>query len=380
MKKLIYADTFSIGAFHETFNASSLMMFSNIYHEVVYFAPKSSMQNVEKLLGEFPANVQCRPILFLGGMGKIGNFLRYLSSFIWNVILVLLQRHDEVLYFNYNSLWAMRIINKIVRYRKTNVVITCHGELEYLINNEKINLFARAGLNLLKRNNWSISEGLYFCVLGKSILANLKEILPANHYVQFISFEHSFIPHNVIHHKQDDIFRIGTVGTIRKQKGLNDIITIGKSLSSIPKCELYALGRVVVDPKILIKYNIKYIPGSELNYVSKKLLNQYIDYMDCLIFTYPINGYKLTASGAVFDAIDREKYILSLRNDYFDELFSRVNLGKLFNSVDEMIEFLMNVDSFNEFHGADFKLITRTLSYTEIAREFKIILIGLNLV
>ena len=106
--KLIYADTFSIGAFHETFNASSLLMFAEIYPQITYRAPRSSKRNIERLIGCFPPNVTYKPIFCLAGLGHWGNFLRYLSSAIWNMILVLSQRHDEILYFNYNSLWATR--------------------------------------------------------------------------------------------------------------------------------------------------------------------------------------------------------------------------------------------------------------------------------
>lgn len=379
MRKLIYADTFSIGAFHETFNASSLMMFSKIYPEIVYYAPKSSMQCVKKQIGDFPNNIRYRPVLFFAGMGKIGNFLRYLSSFIWSIILVFRQRHDEVLFFNYNSLWALKLINRIVRYRRLNVIITCHGELEYLFNGKKLNVPAQAGLNLFRNPNWSIAEGLYFCVLGKSILRNVKGILPAEHFLKFISFEHSFIAHQVERHKQDSIFRIGTVGIVRKQKGLDDILSIGRALSTTPNVEFYALGRVIVDSEILTNSGVKYIPGAERDYVSKELFNQYIDKMDCLIFTYPQDGYKFTASGALFDAIDREKIILSLHNDYFDEMFHVANLGKLFDSTEDMIKYLKSNRMMTELQCVDFNRNKEVLSYVGVAEKFKKTLMSIQL-
>lgn len=380
MKKLIYADTFSLGAFHETFNASSLMMFTQLYQHIVYYAPKESKLSVEKLIGKIPNNVQYKPILFVAGIGRIGNFFRYLSSTVWNVILALKQRHDEVLFFNYNSLWSLKIVNYICKRRKTDIIVACHGELENFLNGTKLNLPAQAGLNLFTNSNWEIAEKLHFCVLGKSILKNISNVVIAKHVPKFISFEHSFIPHRVEHHKIDNVLRIGTVGTIRKQKGLADILAIGKALSPIPNIEFYALGRITCNPDLLIKSDIKFIPGAEKNYVSKAILNRYIDTMDCLIFTYPIDRYKLTASGALFDAIDREKIIFSLHNDYFDEIFNMVDIGKLFDSVDEMIEYLKYTNIAVEFKQIDFLHNKEVLSYIGAAKKFSITLEQLQLI
>lgn len=366
--KLIYADTFSIGAFHETFNASSLLMFSEIYPQIIYRAPRSSKQNVEILIGDFPPNVTYKPVFFLAGLGHWGNFLRYLSSAIWNIILVLYQKHDEVLYFNYNSLWATRIVNAIVKIRKTKVIITCHGELEYLQNNIKLNALAQAGLNLFTNSRWNIADGLYFCVLGESILKNIPKVVAGKHLAKFISYEHSFIPHQMEERaKEDKKFRIGTVGTVREYKGLNQLLSIGNALKGNPNIVFYALGRVTCDPNLLLQANVQFIPGSEKDYVSKDILNQYIDSMDCLIFTYPVDKYKFTASGALFDAIDRENVILSLHNDYFDGIYERVNIGKQFSSLVEMIDFLRR-NGWKELANIDFQHSKQILSYKSAAK------------
>lgn len=370
MMKLIYADTFSIGAFHETFNASSLLMFAEIYPQITYRAPRSSKRNIERLIGCFPPNVTYKPIFCLAGLGHWGNFLRYLSSAIWNMILVLSQRHDEILYFNYNSLWATRIVNTIVKIRKTKVIITCHGELEYLQNNIKLNAPAQAGLKLFTNPKWNIAEGVYFCVLGKSILKNIPQVVDKKHLTKFISYEHSFIPHQLEGRvKKDEKFRIGTVGTIREYKGLNQLLAIGNALKENSDILFYALGRVTCDPNLLLQSNVQFIPGSEKDYVSKEVLNQYIDSMDYLIFTYPTDKYKFTASGALFDAIDREKVILSLHNDYFDEIFRMVNIGKQFSSVDSLVEFLC-CNNWDEIGNIDFRCNKQKLSYVSAAIDF----------
>jgi hypothetical protein len=380
MKKLIYADTFSVGAFHETFNASSLKMFSEIYSEIIYRAAKDSKKTVEDLLGKLPSNVEYKPLRILSGSGRTGSFFRYLSSALWNIFIALSQSHDEVLYLNYNSLWANGIINCIVKYRKTHVIISCHGELEYIQSKTKLNAPAQAGLNLLTNSRWKISDGLYFCVLGKSILNNIHKIVAAEHLDKFISYEHSFIPHQIKEiERNDKILRVGTIGATREYKGLNHILAIGEALKGNPNIKFYTLGVVTCNPQLLTQANINYIPSAEKGYVHRDLLNSYIDQMDCLIYAYPTNKYKFMASGALFDAIDREKIILSLHNDYFDGIFCRAMIGKQFDSLEQMIEYLKK-GKIRELNTIDFKANKHILSPKCVAKEFKEILINASLI
>lgn len=374
MKKLIYADTFSLGAFHETFNASSLMMFSMIYSHITYRASKSSMQCVENLIGDFPPNVTYKPICIITGSSHWGSFLRLLSSAIWNITLVLLQKDDEVIYFNYNSLWATKVINKIVKIRKTELIITCHGEMEFHKDNIKLNALSQNCLNSFKDSRWEIADGLYFCVLGKSILRNIQKIVPKNLSEKFISYEHSFIPHKHKERKsKDGKFRIGTIGTVRENKGLKQRIFIGNALKGNPNILFYSLGSIMCNPYLLSQANIQFIPDSEKVFVPRDILNKYIDNMDCLIYIYPEDKYKLTASGALFDAIDREKIVLSLHNDYFDEIFRKANLGKQFSSINELCDFLRKAD-LSVFNTINFEQNKYLLSYEYASKDLKDVL------
>ena len=203
---------------------------------------------------------------------------------------------------------------------------------------------------------------------GESILKNIPKVVAGKHLAKFISYEHSFIPHQMEERaKEDKKFRIGTVGTVREYKGLNQLLSIGNALKGNPNIVFYALGRVTCDPNLLLQANVQFIPGSEKDYVSKDILNQYIDSMDCLIFTYPVDKYKFTASGALFDAIDRENVILSLHNDYFDGIYERVNIGKQFSSLVEMIDFLRR-NGWKELANIDFQHSKQILSYKSAAK------------
>ena len=59
--------------------------------------------------------------------------------------------------------------------------------------------------------------------------------------------------------------------------------------------------------------------------------------IDYALFTYKLNSYKYTASGALIDAINFEKPIIALSNDYVKSYFDIYgNIGYLCNSYEEL--------------------------------------------
>lgn len=351
MIKLLYIDSFGIGSFHETFNSSSLKMMSKIFDRVEHYSTKSSFEAVRNLLQNVPRNINHHNIWILKSRWRIGAFLQLLSSFILNIYFVIFKLNKrDIAFFNYNSLWAMPFINWYCKKSKKKVIIMWHGELEFLYNNQRLNFISNKALHWIQRNDIKIADTLYFCVAGKSIIKNLHLVIPQHIITHFISFEHTFISqYNEIKSikKKSQALNIGTVGTIREYKGLNNILYMGKLLSRYNQINLFALGRIFCDTKLLNNNGINYIEGADKKFISKNILNEYIDKMDILIFLYPENKYKLTASGAIFDSIDREKLVLSLHNDYFDELFNKTFIGYQFDSIESMFSYIVNLKKCN---------------------------------
>lgn len=345
--KLLYIDSFGIGSFHETFNSSSLKMMSEIFNNVKHYSTKSSFEAVSNLLHDVPQNVNHHNILVLKPKWKIGRFLQLLSSFILNIYFVVFKlKKKDIAFFNYNSLWAMPFINWYCKKSKKKVIIMWHGELEFLYNNQRLNFISDKTLHWIQNKSVKVADSLFFCVAGKSIIKNLHLVVAKQFISHFISFEHTFISQNKnpakISNGSKNI-KIGTVGTINEYKGLSNILKIASNLKPYDNIHLYTLGRVFCDSQILKENNIYYIKDADKKFIPKEILNESIDKMDILIFLYPTNKYKLTASGAIFDSIDREKIILSLHNDYFDELFKKAFIGYQFDSIESMVDFIINL-------------------------------------
>lgn len=371
MKRLVYADTFGTGEFHETFNSSSLKMMSCIFDEVIYYSTSSSGKVIKKILGQFPPNIITRTIYIPIIKGKVGNFLHLLFSFLWNIYIICKVNKSDVVFYNYNSLWAMSFINWYCKNFHKKVIIMCHGEMEFLLTNTKLNYFSDKMLHKFQSDKFDIAQSLYFCVLGESIKRNLSLVVSKNLLEHFISFEHTFIPPERLQDystRNDGILKVGTVGTIRQFKGLNHVIQLAEELKKNPKIKFYAIGRIFCDTNILSSVGIKYIPGSENDFVAKSILDKYIDKMDVLVFLYPEEKYKLTASGAIFDAIAHRKYILSLHNDYFDSLFKRVKIGQQFESIDAMAAYINNIHNMKTI---DYTIVYKLLNPKVEAVKFK---------
>lgn len=376
MSRLIYADTFGIGNFHETFNASSLKMFSGIYEDVVYIATPSAKKCVEDILGSFPQNVRYKSIYhFKTGKGW-RNLLRHIVSSLWNVYIMLNASSSSTIFFNYNSLLGMKVINWICKKRKINTIIMCHGEMEYLRTGTRLNPLNNKSLHWFQSKTFIPARNLFFCVAGQSILNNIHLIVAPQICPKFLSFEHTFISHkiNTTSQKESARIKIATVGTIREFKGLDNIIKLGYALKDIKNISLYALGRICCNTKALEDAGITFIPGADKEYVDKQIMNEYIDSMDCIVFMYPTNNYKLTASGALFDAIDREKLVLSFHNEYFDGVFKRVNIGKQFDNLEEMVTYISQLKR-SDLHDVNFEEAKKIISPEYEAKRFKTVLL-----
>ena len=373
MSKLIYLDSFSVGAFHEMYNASSLKMFMCLYDKVIYYSTKSSYCAVCNIFSE-AKNVVHKTIWMVGGNTSFRNALHHLFACIVNLIVLFCVSRSFIVVINYNCLWGFGTMNWIIKRRHLKVMIVCHGEMEYLNSVKKLNCFSQKSLNKLKNSKLCIANDLYLCVLGQNILQNIKQCLPYNVSSHFICFEHSLMPKDVPPQKvSGNIIRFAMVGTIHQGVALDNLIKVSKAVCDKKQIEIYALGRVFCNAKILLDNGIKIIPNSDKEFVHRKLLENYIENMDAILVLHPCDSYKFTASAAVHDAVNNEKFIIGLKNNYYNHFFNLVRPGKLCDTIEELIEFIRNVSK-PTLYQIDFKNNKKILSPENVAKAFKPIL------
>ena len=89
-----------------------------------------------------------------------------------------------------------------------------------------------------------------------------------------------------------------------------------------------------------------------------------ITQLDYILYLYPVNSYKLTASGAIMDALKLEKPILSLYNDFFNALLKDNPIGYIKGSVEELAEVIKNLipPTVNNNFSENFKVLREKVS------------------
>jgi glycosyltransferase involved in cell wall biosynthesis len=373
MRRLVYIDSFSIGTFHEMFNASSLKMFSEIYEEVRYYTSNSVKENTFKILGKQPQNVIFSPIPIININNRIGSFLRQFLPVLTNSFILFKSHKNDVIFINYNSLWSFGIVNLLAKFLNRSVIIMCHGELEGLIKDVPHNFLSKKFLKKFNSKTFLPAKHVYFCVLGQSIKNNLYKYSPTRITDKVLSFEHSYIFNSNVKNTDRNnkkIIKIGAVGSIRPEKGLNNLIKLGKLFKEFPNFMIYALGRIYCDTNLLYNSGITYIPEADCRFLSRDELDTAIRELDYIVFLYPRSGYKLTASGALYDAIDNEKLILTLKNDYFDAVLSRCpEIGLSFDNVEDIATYLVNKNRLSDI--PNYLKIKEQLGVKTIAKQFK---------
>ena len=111
-----YIDTFSVNSFHAQINACLLKMLVLSYpNEVVCYSSVSSRREIEKLI-EGGENIRWEDVYVVGGKTKYAVLFRYIFSAIRNVKFLLMCKKNEILFFNYNNPFSIRLVNYLNKF------------------------------------------------------------------------------------------------------------------------------------------------------------------------------------------------------------------------------------------------------------------------
>ncbi|MEJ5055157.1 hypothetical protein [Sphingobacterium sp. MYb382] len=344
MRKVKIIDSFCHGTMHEQFNASLLIMFSTIYPNITYYSGRGNRLNILNLVTDF-SNVSFRNIWIIEGGGRFALAFRYLISTIYNCFFLIVSSPKDLLVFNYNNAFSLSMVNLINRIFKRKVLIFCHGEMELLIPSCSETgilhrlLQGRITSFFLNKKN-VLCTNLYFFVTGDIILQNLMKVLPIQFHKNFLSLDHGYIFEKKVLEKKEREKRLvlGWVGVFNLIKGANLFCQLADKLDLLKNDDvcLKIVGKIFFDRKSLIKKGIQLFSSNGM--LSRDEFNKRIENFDFIVFLYPINTYKFTASGAIMDAIDKRIPILALRNDYFSYIFEKYGeIGYLVDTLDELV-------------------------------------------
>lgn len=344
MKKLLYIDTYSTGHLHEMFDASSLRMFCDMYDEVCYYANKDSIDNVEHLLGELPKNVKVSMINVVNifkPIGMLRRFLKQIQSTLFCCWYIATTSKDADIVINYMTAIALYPINWVARITNRRVLIVCHSDIQEVLGRNKVSWLFKKSIHMLDKADVKIAKNLWFAVLSDAILDNVLPLVSPQVKEKMLAFDHTAIFDRIPKksHLSSSKLILGYVGGLRANKGGDVFLKLAKHYKNNSQIEFRIIGNTSDQRDKLNEAGVIIPDGVGDFFISRELMYDNICDLDYVLYCFPPEGYKYTASGTVFDAIDCERPILAIRNDYFSGLFEVCgDFGYLEDDYDNLVK------------------------------------------
>lgn len=357
-KKYAYVlDAYSKGNYHEVINQGYLMMISELYEKVVYVAERSSCKNLKQLLDS--CGFDYSNVAFVGkdyNYKKFRwagfNYIMHLIAVSWNNFKLYMQTPKGCdVFYNNNLYFATSLISIFAKNNENRIIVICHNELEY-IDPAYGGTHATKILGAYFRHifqNMKIDKKIRFIVLSSSMAVYFRSLISPFNRDRIGWIDHCYIrPENNVQTYDKLSFngiKIGIPGLISPKRGLPEIKMVLKGLTN-DMVKVYSISSVTE--------HIKDSHFQELNYTGGLLpfsqYNWYVTQMDAIALFYKPGSYKLTASGAVLEAIWNEKPIIAFENEYFKYLFLKFGpLGILCKNTEEFI-FMLNHISLSQIN------------------------------
>lgn len=317
-------DTVARDSFHEMFNSALLAMCLTAFDRVEYVCHPSQRACIRRVLERHApetdfSRVDFRTTAVVGREGPVGWVCRYALGALLNLwYFVTLPRGVQLIY-TYNNPLGLWPLNLLCRLGRRRVIVVCHGELELLAQRhpwwKASGWFGALMRRTLART--TLASGLRLCVLGRSILRNLLPYVAQKNRAACFAMDHPYfftaapaarVPHEAL--------RVGTVGQLTPAKGLHTLLDLSREIP-VP---LVVVGRTYGFRSHGEYANVRFVAGTDNGFIPRERFDAEAAALDYILFAYDSEGYKLTASGAVFDALNLCRPVITLRNDYFDDV------------------------------------------------------------
>lgn len=349
-------------------NEVLLEMLVNTYPDkVVCYVSKSALPHLDTSKCK-----RCHILPVNSRKGKFSVLFRYLASAIHNVVLLATSGKDDILFYNYNNVFSLQLIDWISRIKQSKVIIVCHGELEFLsLPSPGHKLYKKLMSRLVKgyfnKKNRKSSDKLRFLLMSNLAVNNIKQYVSDELYSKIGAIDHPLLldkeynQSENLTHSDSCHLNVGTVGILNEHKGSRKYLQLLNQLAGqADKIKFHAIGHMQCNPEPFEKFGV-IMPDETNEALSDHEFSQRVSNLDFILYFYDKETYRLTASGALLDSIRFRKPIISLRNEYFEYFFEKYGpVGYLVNSLDEMSKLLTNAEN-----------LTRNFDFDKIAEQLK---------
>ena len=326
MKKVVIFEPQCKNLEHLIFNSCMMKILFSIYKNanIVFYGDKDHAELIAETnkieLNKIYLNIP-------EGYGRLFILKKIIFDFVCTLKLAK-ERPDILVYL---SVTPFTILFSKIFLKKVTIFYILHGILEILrLRQQPMNYYYWLWPALrIKRNNAA------HIVLGESIKTEAERILPD---VQFEVIDHPYysLVNNHLLNKIPSVINIGAVGFGHIEKGSHLIFDLGKMIGKSDVIQLHYIGQFL-DKRILMPDNTEVrIHGGDKPLPPDEFA-KWIEQMHYCLFFYPNYSYRLTASGAIFDALIHLKPVIAIRNLYFEYVFNKMgNIGYLCEDIEEM--------------------------------------------
>lgn len=371
-KHFKFINTYAYKNHHEVFNYCIFKGLSELSKTITVYSSKSAWECLKQY--DQAINVNYKKTLNVNRENKITYILRYFISGIENVKILIFSKKSDILVYTFENVVSFSFINKINKIFQRRIYIFCHGTLETLFNNTG-GIGAKIIRYYCKKSfkNKKINDNIKVIVLGQNILDNLKKSQYPIDLRNFSYIDHPFIPkkigqtENLLKAKYE--IKIGMVGAFSKSKGSSEFSKLLQNIET-EKLHFYIIG-TILDKDFNSNYQNVTIIGNN-NFLPREQFDEYVNNLDYILFLYPEDTYRFTASGAFFDSILFKKPIIALRNNYFEYMFNKYGkVGELFDSVEDIQVYLNSENFLSNEKKYDFSKYYDLLSVNNISSQLK---------
>lgn len=359
MKQAYIVDPYANGEFHQVINTSILMMAAESFDEVHYIGQSSARKKIQSFISKVDHDNICNNVVYKE-ISRNFNFkpngIGYAVKLMYCAFILLYYYiklpKGATLLINQNVAPVLHILNVLAKVKKNKVVIFCHSELEIVCSTQenlsKVQRIVRGIFRnfFIKRH---ISSYLKFVLLGDHMKNYFCQNIAQYNTNSIYSVDHAYIKAPVtVNYSLDKLFneniKIGIPGLINIHRGLDEVVSLLKALNKkAGKAKIFAISKVVSDFD-LEDYGLVCLNKSN-DLLPVEEYSNYVSQMDYILLIYSLGSFKLTASGAVLEAIWNQKPIIALKNEYLVYLFDKFGeMGILCDSIEELTSSIENLE------------------------------------
>lgn len=330
MKVCVVYEPWAHGESHVEFNKAFLSVLCSLYDSVAFYGEKA---HVRILRDNLISSKITFTVLKITDYEHIAGKMAAFVIELWNILRIRKRAKGNDVFFTYGAAHTMLYAEKILQ--KNRCFYVQHGALETIYKK----------LSPLKLHYW-LPSAMQKCpdnhailVLGESIKNNLLKQMPflagkvfsVNH--PYVSSQLDLVIPQI--EEKEAIF-IGTIGVGSVEKGLQELNELARYLKSkeSTRIHLQHVGRIL---DCNLNKSLVDVPFDNACLVPRADYVAAVKKLDFILFLYPIDSYKLTASGAIFDAFQYGKPVIALQNDFFADVFRKFNkIGYICENIEQM--------------------------------------------